>query len=360
MALTRLQTRNLLLPENFSPSQDRLKVIGVFNPGAIEFNGKILLLVRVAEAVQDTAEGHILSPRVNRNSTDGADRYVIDDLPIKKMDDPRKPLLANGLRRLSSISHLEIVECDRQTDNVLSIQQRDELFPREAYETYGIEDARICPIGDAFIITYTAVSPWGVASAVMKTEDFTSFKRLGILFPPENKNVVIWRQDNGPFFALHRPTGFTAINRHGIWLSESPDSRHWGKHVFLFGPNEQPWESGKIGIATPPIELPEGLLVLYHAVEFRDENDQLGIYRIGGVLLDKMHPQTILGRSRAPLIEPETDFETTGFVPQVVFATGAVLNQEKKELQVYYGAADTSVATLYLPIQSIVESILLH
>jgi predicted GH43/DUF377 family glycosyl hydrolase len=63
-------------------------------------------------------------------------------------------------------------------------------------------------------------------------------------------------------------------------------------------------------------------------------------------LLDKKDPTKILYRTHDPLLEPKTAYEREGIVNNVVFPCGAVLI--KKQLFVYYGAADkvTGVATI--------------
>lgn len=356
--IPRRSTHLLLSPVNFSPSQENLRILGAFNPGVVEYGDAIVLLVRVAETAREKRDGYFASPRLNE--VNSSERYAIDWFAHEQFDDQRKPLLPSGLRRLSSISHLEIVRCDTETNAILSVQKHDELFPREDFESYGIEDARICPIGENYYITYTAVSPNGIAAAAMVTSDFRSFRRMGIIFPPENKNFVLWRQNSDQFFALHRPTSLTPISRSGVWISRSQDGRLWGAHRFLFGPTDNAWESGKIGISTPPVATDDGLLLLYHGVEYTSSSNLIGAYRIGGILLDPKDPLKILGRTKTPLIEAEADFEIAGFAPNVVFATGAVLDAHNQELNVWYGAADNSTGLINLSYEAVIRSILSH
>ena len=62
--IERIENKLLLKPEDFKPSDPRLKVIGVFNPGAVRFGKEVILLVRVAEAPVETREGRLCSPRM--------------------------------------------------------------------------------------------------------------------------------------------------------------------------------------------------------------------------------------------------------------------------------------------------------
>ena len=83
-----------------------------------------------------------------------------------------------------------------------------------AFEEYGVEDPRITLIGDTYYITYVAVSRHGVSTALASTRDFKSFSRHGIIFCPENKDVMLFPEMiEGSYYALHRPNGATAFTK---------------------------------------------------------------------------------------------------------------------------------------------------
>ena len=135
MAVKRLSGKLLLRPEDFSPTDERFKVIGVFNPGAAQVAGEVVLLVRVAQAVKAKREGYLLSPR-SVSSNSGA-RYEIDTLKVLDGQDHRKPLLEGGFRRLAFISHLECVRLYADGYAVKDISRFDELFGVCSTEEYG-------------------------------------------------------------------------------------------------------------------------------------------------------------------------------------------------------------------------------
>ena len=59
------------------------------------------------------------------------------------------------------------------------------------------------------------------------------------------------------------------------------------------------------------------------------------------MLLDLEDPTKVVGMSTAPLIAPETDYETEkGFRQQVIFPGGMIL-EPNGEVKIYYGASDT-------------------
>jgi predicted GH43/DUF377 family glycosyl hydrolase len=70
------------------------------------------------------------------------------------------------------------------------------------------------------------------------------------------------------------------------------------------------------------------------------------------MLLDLDNPSRVIATSREPLWEPEADYEQAGFVPRVVFPTGLVVRD--RTVQLYYGASDTFVAMVELPIAELV------
>src|SRR5258708_37360122 len=135
------------------------------------------------------------------------------------------------LVRLNFISHLCVVR-SRDGRRIDSIEPTC-LRPENQYEEFGLEDPRITRIGDTFYITYVSVSRHGVATALASTADFKAFKRHGIVFYPENKDVVLFPEKiGGHYYALHRPNAATRFSKPEMWLASSDDLVHWGQHEF--------------------------------------------------------------------------------------------------------------------------------
>ncbi|RMD74489.1 MAG: hypothetical protein D6820_16580, partial [Lentisphaerae bacterium] len=151
-------TKRLIGIEDVTPTDSRLKVIGVFNPGVERLNDRVMMLVRVAETLPAGEEGKFASPRVIPGTFPV--QYAIDELTIAPEDDGdhRKPIVVGGHRRLAFVSHLELVILDRSGREVLEVRQLPDLFCANEYEIYGVEDPRITRIGDTFYITYVGVS----------------------------------------------------------------------------------------------------------------------------------------------------------------------------------------------------------
>ena len=92
---------------------------------------------------------------------------------------------------------------------------------------------------------------------------------------------------------IHRPSPLRG-NAH-MWLSSSPDLRHWGDHALLLEARDGAWwDAGKIGLGPPPLETAEGWLVMYHGVHLTGDGP---LYRVGLALLDLDDPRVLLRRS---------------------------------------------------------------
>ena len=340
----------LLRPADLAPSQRDLEVIGVFNPGVIETEHGIVLLVRVAEQARERRLGYTALPRwdiprgnVVLDWTKTSDLIPVDIRVVR--------MKSTHCVRLNFTSHLRVMH----SSDGRKIEKEDAwLKPENSYEEFGIEDPRITRIDGTYYFTYVAVSRHGVATALASTRDFKSFQRHGIIFPPENKDVVLFPEKIGNnYYAMHRPVGGTRFTYPEMWIARSPDLLHWAGHDALLG-GSQDWDIGRIGAGTPPIRTDAGWLELYHGNSKREQQADIGIYSAAALLLDLKQPNRVLGRS-APLLVPETEFEREGFVPDVVFPTGII--ERNGRLLVYYGAADTVTAVVELSLRDVLETI---
>jgi predicted GH43/DUF377 family glycosyl hydrolase len=284
---------------------------------------------------------------------------VVDSFNPEEVDasDPRLLRLPDGRMRLRYISHLRMVRLSVKDFSILEISSPDALKASEPWEEFGIEDARITKIGDIYYITYVAISrQMGVATALMTTKDFNSFERKGIIFPTENKDVVLlpemWQ---GKYVAYHRPVSNYTIDAPSIETSLSPDAIYWGEHRFLLGPRDGMWDSIRIGSGPPPLRVASGWLLIYHGVSPVTQESPVGRYCAGAVLLDGDDPTKLRARSELPLLCPERSYELQGFAPDVIFPTGAYLTEGGKKLILFCGGADEVVSVLALSVDSILE-----
>ena len=77
--------------------------------------------------------------------------------------------------------------------------------------------------------------------------------------PPEDKDAALFpRRFDGRWAMIHRPSPLRG-GAH-MWISFSPDLRHWGDHTLLLEARDGAWwDAGKIGLGPPPLETAAGL-----------------------------------------------------------------------------------------------------
>jgi predicted GH43/DUF377 family glycosyl hydrolase len=286
-------------------------VHSVFNPGATLLrDGSTLLLCRVEDR---RGHSHLTVAR----SANGVDGWRIDPEPTLPAD--------------------------------------PENFPEELW---GIEDPRITYVPELkkYAIVYTAFSSSGPGVALALTENFRDFERFGMIMPPEDKDAALFPHRVGSHWAMiHRPVSATGAH---MWMSYSPDLRHWGSHKLMLAARRGSWwDANKIGLTAPPIETPDGWLVIYHGVR---QTASGAIYRLGLALFDLQTPELCLQRSDEWVFGPEESYEQFGDVENVVFPCGYTIAPDGDTIHMYYGAADTSIALATGSVKQILEWLNLH
>lgn len=205
----------------------------------------------------------------------------------------------------------------------------------EKYEKRGIEDPRITEIDGVYYVMYTAYSEFGARIALAKTEDFYQYERIALVSEPGNKDGILFPEKiNDEYVRFDRPIG---NNVGSMWISYSKNMVDWGKSEIVMTPRSQYWDCYRIGASVPPIKTSEGWLEIYHGVKMTSSGP---IYRIGTVMLDLNNPAEVINRCEESILSPREDYERIGDVGNVVFACGAVL-EDNNEIKVYYGGADT-------------------
>lgn len=344
--------RNPLITTNMvRPSKQGLKVIGVFNPGAVQLpSGETLLLMRVAENYPTTDEDLLLIPVANRE--DPLEYRISEQSDTLNFSDSRAVTSrATGkVVQLTSLSHIRVA---RSMDGEnFTIDDEPLIVPTIDEEVWGIEDPRVVYIPEMkkYVITYTAVSSWGVATAMATTTDFKTVERHGLIFPVENKDVsILPERVGGYFFAYHRPVP-KSFGNPDIWSARSPDLIHWGQHRHVMGvdaSDKDAWTSNRVGGGAPSVRTARGWLHIYHAA------DKGYRYCLGAFLAAHDEPWKITACSTRPILEPDEVYEREGFFPNVVFTCGVLLDGEPQAagtddsdaiLRIYYGAADDKIA----------------
>ena len=281
-------------------------VNSVFNPGATLLpDGTTLLLCRVEDR---RGHSHLCIAR----SVNGQDNWQIDSRPTMPAD--------------------------------------PEQFPEEIW---GIEDPRITYLSELgkYAVVYTAFSRDGPGVSLALTKDFHTFERYGVIMSPEDKDAALLpRRVGGQWVLIHRPV---SAPRAHMWMSFSPDLHHWGNHKLMLEARKGAWwDANKIGLSPPPLETPQGWLVIYHGVR---QTASGAIYRLGLALFDLQEPERCIRRGEEWVFGPQQDYEQRGDVDNVVFPCGTTVASDGDTLRLYYGAADTSIALATGSIRAMLE-----
>jgi predicted GH43/DUF377 family glycosyl hydrolase len=235
-----------------------------------------------------------------------------------------------------------------QIDKEPTLMSSPQGYPEEVW---GIEDPRITFVPELrqYVVTYTSYARGGPGVSLALTKDFRTFERYGVIMPPDDKDsALLPRRINGYWALIHRP--MTKLGSH-MWISYSPDLRHWGRHRLMLEARRGAWwDANKIGLSPPPIETSKGWLVFYHGVRHTPSGC---LYRLGLALFDLENPEKCLLRGDSWIFGPEADYERNGDVNDVVFPCGYTLDKGGDGINLYYGAADCSIALARCSVRSL-------
>lgn len=340
----------IIKPDMVKPTRSDFQVDGVFNCGVAKFKEEVILLVRVAESVISQDDNQVGVPILLQkdNTYELNIKYYdkIKDSEVFDFSDSRS-LRNKETHRISNLTSLSHFRIARSKDGVhFEVDEKPFIFPEGKYECWGIEDPRVSQIDECYYINYTAVSELGAATSLIKTKDFKTYERLGVIYAPENKDVTIFPEKiNGLYYAYHRPVP-KAIGDPNIWVSSSKDLLKWGGHEHLISVSkDDTWENGRIGGGAPSIKTDRGWIHIYHAA---DKNDQ---YCLGAFITTIDNPAKIIGRASEPILVPRESYEVEGFFGNVVFTCGTLL--EDGVLKIYYGASDEVIGVAEITIEEL-------
>jgi predicted GH43/DUF377 family glycosyl hydrolase len=269
-------------------------------------------------------------------------------------------LLLMRVEDRTGLSHLAVATSRNGRDGWRIDRERVMRPQVDCYEEHwGIEDPRITRVGDEYFIVYTGFSMGGPLVCLATTRDFVTFERRGVLASPEDKDAALFPVQFGDRWALlHRPSPVMAGLGAHIWLSWSPDLRHWGdSRVLLPARRGGWWDANKVGLGPPPLRTDHGWLLCYHGVRITASGS---IYRLGLAMLDLEEPRRVVYRGDEWVFGPSTAYERAGDVPDVVFPCGWILRDDGDTLDMYYGAADSAIGLATARLGDLVDHLRSH
>ena len=251
----------------------------------------------------------------------------------------------DGVSRLGYASSMDGYKIDERLSSPV-------FEPVMSEEKFGCEDPRLTLLDRRYFMCYTAYgsriqSRHQVSITSIEAEDFGNKRwNWGKRWLPfsgiRNKDAALFPSKiNGRYALLHRIDP-------DICVAYSEDLKRWCDMSVIVRPRIRTWDSLKVGIAGPPIELDVGWLLIYHGVNFEK------VYSLGVVLLDKKNPENVIFRSEKPILQPVEDYERFGAVPNVVFSCGAV--KLDNQLLIYYGGSDSVLCVANYDINELIPA----
>ncbi len=284
--------------------QERMGINSVFNAGAIEYNGKILVLGRVEGVDRKSFLAVAESPN-------GIDNFRFWDYPTL------------------------LPQTENPDVNVYDIR----VVKHEDGWIYGLfcterKDPKV-PASD----TSSAVAQCGI----VRTKDLKDWKRLPDLKTksPQQRNVVLHPEFvNGQYAFYTRPQDefIQAGKGGGIgWgLAKSMENPVVDEEVIMDNREYHTMKEVKNGLGPAPIKTDKGWLHLAHGVR----NTAAGLrYVLYMFLADLKQPQIITHRPAGYFLAPRGD-ERVGDVSNVVFSNGWVARKDGTVF-IYYASSDT-------------------
>jgi beta-1,2-mannobiose phosphorylase / 1,2-beta-oligomannan phosphorylase len=249
--------------------------------------------------------------------------------------------------KLSSIGAAE------SGDGVHFRKRRQLITPTEEWEKYGCEDPRVTKFEGKYYIFYTALSNWppnkdGIKVAVAVTSDLDHIEERHLVTPFNAKAMGLFPERvNGKIavvFTAHTDSPPAKIcvalldSIEQLW-----DQNWWNEWHKTIDDHIVPIYHTKddhLEVGAAPVLTDEGWVLVFSYIEkyFQGNNR---IFRIDAALLDRNDPHKLIGQTLDPLLVPEEQYELYGMVPNVIFPSGALIDEG--QFFVYYSACDTSI-----------------
>ena len=242
------------------------------------------------------------------------------------------------------------------------------IVPKEEWEAHGCEDPRVTYFEGKYYIFYTALSkypfgPEGIKVAVAISKNLTEVDERHFVTPFNAKAMTLFPERiNGKItviFSAHTdmPPAKVAIAQFDR-IEQLWDTHFWeewikdlDKHVVDFRRDEH----DHLEIGATPILTKYGWLLIYsHIQNYLPSSGGPKIFGIEALLLDKNDPTKIVGRTGGPILVPEEPYEMAGYVGNVIFPTGALINNNT--LTIYYGAADTTNCIAHINLSDLIST----
>ncbi len=234
------------------------------------------------------------------------------------------------------------------------------IEPEHDWEKFGLEDPRVSFIEGKYYIFYTGLTKFppeapGIRVGLAISENLETVSEKHLITPFNAKGMSLFSEKiNGKYAAIltadsDYPPSTIAI-AYFDKLEDMWSDVYWKEWHSSLSTHAIPlvWsEMDRVDVGSTPIKTPYGWLLFYCSVKDHAFSERQ--FQVKAVLLDLMDPQKVIGVISDPLLTPETDYEEQGNIPNTIFPTSALI--EDDILNVYYSACDTSVCLAKIPLK---------
>ena len=243
------------------------------------------------------------------------------------------------------------------------------IEPEELFDIHGCEDPRVTFFEGKYYIFYTALSGFPFSSdnikvAVAVSKNLNKVDERHLVTPFNAKAMTLFPERiNGKITVIFsaytdQPPAKVSIAQFDTieQLWEESFWKEWKLNISSHTVDFRRNEYDHLEVGTPPIKTKYGWLLIYSHIQnyFPSPEGLDRIFGIEALLLDIDDPKKIIGRTKGPILAPDEAYELSGYISNVIFPTGALVDGDT--LNIYYGAADTTTCLACVSLEDLISS----
>lgn len=296
---------------------------------------------------------------------------VFNGCPVKKGENIYLIYRAISLPHYHTLARTKLVVSNigiaESKDGVDFHNRKRFIIPEYSWERFGCEDPRVTKLDDKYYIFYTALSEYpfradGIKIGIAISRDLRSIQKKYLVTPFNAKGMALFPEKiEEKMWAVltvntDKPPAKICLaifdKEEDIWKEA-----YWQTWYKNFGKYSLPLQrrpQDHIEVGAPPIRTEYGWLLIYSYIQNYFSPQRL--FGIEAVLLDLEDPRKIIAKTNAPILTPEEYYERIGYVPNVIFPSGAMIKDDL--IYLYYGAADTTCSLAFISLTDFLKKLL--
>ncbi len=275
----------------------------------------------------------------------------------------------SAVDNLTEQKQVSVIGIGKSKDGLHFEDRAPFIKPEKVWDACGCEDPRTTFFEGKYYTFYTALSDYpfnanNIKVAVAVSKNLKKVDERHLVTPFNAKAMTLFpKRINGKIvviFSAHTdmPPAKVCIAKldkiEQLW-----DKNFWDKWIIDLDKHSVDFrrnEYDHIEIGAAPIKTKDGWLLVYsHIQNYFEGPEKLDlIFGIEALILDSKNPEKIISRTSGPILVPEENYELSGYIRDVIFPTGAILDKDK--LSIYYGAADTTVCVAHVSITDLLKT----